>query len=461
MKLYRPYLPAHLLKQNHREETADADADEAEDGEDEDPDNPVPQCASFVSTRSRSKRSLGRRKTLRKSMATSDGSSVASAERRDSAVSSDVSKPFGKGDARLSIAPHARGARFSVASHLSMSLTKTRGPLATNTLKVPHGTFELPQQRKRGTLLYVRLHCLEQWAEGRTDAESLFTVGRISTMFLEAVLPAVQASKGIVQHMQHHACLASWNIFSSCSMHAQNACHAAVQIRNAVQLLQLNHPGAPFDVSIGLWTGTMVSGSVGTKDSKASSMLGAGMRRVVDLQRYAAATQRGAITNAELQKVIAAAPRSRLLAVDVLALQFDTGGGGRLMPPPSELVYEVVSDLKATADEEWMYELQSSALTQNADSQLAVGFSQLKAGVRDASKLLLSLEPLETSGDREAKRVYSQLKAMLRDGPPPGPYSRSLRELWEPALPSLPASNTVLLDHLSHDLYLDIPTLYA
>eukprot|EP00667_Euglena_gracilis_P002639 EG_transcript_2643 len=414
MQLYRPYLPAHLLKQNRRPATPDDDTPD-------DPEDALGRHDSALSAVS---------KPLRASSfgTASDGGSPAASEQRSGRAAS----PVRMGDAR------------SVAAHSPMSVARPRAPLASAALKLAPTTFELPQQRKKGTLLYVKLHCLERWAEGRTDAESAFATGKVSTLFLEAVLPALQATKGIVQHMQHDACLASWNLFSACHLHAQNGCHAVAQIRAALQALQLGHPGCPFEVSMGLWTGVVLSGSVGTRDSKASSLLGFGLRRVAALQRYAAAAHCGAVANAELHRAVAAAPRTRLLAVDVLALHTAGEGPERGGLPPAEVVYEVVGDLKAAAEDEWMYELQASALTQTADSQLATLLGQLKVGVRDPSKVLYAMESLEASADWEVRRACVQLKALLRDRAPPNPYCRRLREEWDPPLSCLPTACAVV-----------------
>jgi len=396
LKLYRPYIPRHLLQRHAAED-------------DTEPDQMIGTVSNSPS------------------------------DRPISTSSTSMIGPFQRSSLINTSTPSSR---------LKPRLLSTENPdtvkdlYASQSISPPPKTLaslELPQVRKRGTLLFIRLHRLEDCADDATDAECVATVAHTAALFVEAVLTAVKPTKGVVHSMHHNECLVTWNYFTPCGMHAQNACMAAVAIRKMLAQLQTASPRLPLAASMGIWTGPIICGSVGTKDYKAPSMVGPGVSRVVRLQRYAAASGRSIVANAEVHRGISSAPRSRLLLVDIVQFQsmrtaddYELGftpGGTQLHP-----IYEVVDDLLQENSIEWMYALQNQTTggTTEIDAQIAGLLQQAQNGIRSRDTFLTSVRALRQCGDKAVAQVCGQPESLLLAGHLARPFCRVNVDRWTP-----------------------------
>jgi hypothetical protein len=296
----------------------------------------------------------------------------------------------------------------------------------------PLGSLEVPQSRKQGTLLYVKLHGLESYADNSGDPQCVANVARTSNIFVEAVLAAVNQMGGLVHNMQHGACTVTWNFFAAESMHAQNACLAAVRIRDTLVQHQAAYPHLPLAPSMGIWAGRLICGSVGNKDYKAPSMLGPGLSHAVKLQRYAADSGRAIVANAEVHKDIAAAPRSRLLPIDIVQFQCARPRyGHELEGTQRRVVYEVVDNV-IHVDDEWMYALQHTANEAQLDTRVAALLLQVQVGVEDNDEFVARLHTLRQCGDKAVQAVCRELEALLGAGHLDRPFCRASVDQWVP-----------------------------
>jgi len=404
LKLYRPYIPSHLMEGK---------------GAEEEDDEPEPGIAmlSCPSDRSRSTESISQVGPYHGSTVLSSGypSSQYLKARLPITETPDVVKEL-----------HTLTQSFSTPTkHVVTSL-------------------EHLQARKRGTLLYIRLHRLEDFADDTADPDCLGNVARAAALFAETVLTAVKQTKGVVYTMHHNECLVTWNFFTGCSMHAQNACHVALAIRKVLAQLQATSPRLPLSASMGVWGGSIICGSVGTQDYKAPSLVGHGVSRVVRLQRYAAASGRCIVANAEVQRGIALAPRSRLLPIDIIQFQSmrtadDYELGFPTVGTRYHLIYEVVEEILLENSMEWMYALQSTGGASEIDSQVLALLQQAQTGVQNRELFLTSLRALRQCGDKAVIQVCVQLEYLLFAGHLARPFCRVGFDRWTPEFVRTPS----------------------
>eukprot|EP00667_Euglena_gracilis_P009313 EG_transcript_9457 len=178
-----------------------------------------------------------------------------------------------------------------------------------------------PQWRP-GTLLYGRLLALADATRQVPDPGELDRIHAAGTLFSEAVVAAARETQAHVHRLSHDVCLLSWNLTEPCRHHADHACQAAVAIRKRLQAAPPDDDAAPPALSIGVWAGQLVSGVLpGPNGAALSSVVGLGVEAAVALQRFAAASGRAIVANAEANQHAAQTRKWRLLPVDVVCLR--------------------------------------------------------------------------------------------------------------------------------------------
>lgn len=231
--------------------------------------------------------------------------------------------------------------------------------------------------------------------------------------------------------MQHNVCLIGWNFISTCRMHALNACHAAVMIRDRIFALDTDSV-APMNVSMGMWTGTLVSGTFGTHDFKAAGTVGYGVRRCHELQKYAVKHQRTILVNAEGKEAVSLNPNVRMVPVDVLEVEGCPTGTrpSDLVHGGAEIVFEVLEEV-IVSDNEWMYQLQE-AMSKDLgdDGQLECLLRQVRDGVPDIAEFQRRCAELLVGQDGVVRGVAERLLRQAKEGLFSSPYRLTLTNPW-------------------------------
>eukprot|EP00668_Euglena_longa_P005066 GGOE01005944.1.p1 GENE.GGOE01005944.1~~GGOE01005944.1.p1 ORF type:complete len:735 (+),score=140.18 GGOE01005944.1:55-2205(+) len=310
-----------------------------------------------------------------------------------------------------------------------------RSPPGSGSLRAPNRTLDLPHQVRCGTLLYIELHDLEAYSVHSRSASKLERIHRAATTFAEVVASAIRDSQGVVQLIQHNACLISWNFVAASRLHAANACRVAIAVRD--ELLAVNSPTtahpdlAPMSISMAVWTGLMVCGSFGTEGLKRSSSLGRGLSRTQELQQYAAAHRHTIVVNTEAQRHLSLNGRFRLVPVDVLSTRpplhldlvdaFDVVG--------AEIIYELVEEVQVQHDE-WMYELDCIEKSGGVDKILEGLLQEAQEGVRDVLGFQRRLDALVPHQNQVVADVAIRLTTLLQRGTLSRPYRLQLTQKW-------------------------------
>lgn len=213
--------------------------------------------------------------------------------------------------------------------------------------------FQKPSSLLKATLMYACIPSLEHVV----DQHSIKDVMAVANLFTSVVNSALRETGGQHHSLEHNACFVSWNILASCSLHAQSACHAAIHMRDQFDAQAQKEQLVARDLSIGIWTGQVLSGSFGCEGLKGYSCLGLGVSRVKQLQSYAAFAKVSIIANEAARFQLAAAPTCRLVAVDVLA------------PPSMDQYVSVKQSTKQDPSEDGMSQVGSSASVHQAWNQ--------------------------------------------------------------------------------------------
>eukprot|EP00668_Euglena_longa_P037608 GGOE01048428.1.p1 GENE.GGOE01048428.1~~GGOE01048428.1.p1 ORF type:complete len:368 (-),score=102.03 GGOE01048428.1:534-1496(-) len=200
-------------------------------------------------------------------------------------------------------------------------------------------------------------------------------------------------------------------------MHAVNACHAALTIRDRLCTAAQKEGMAPMALSSGVWSGLLVSGTFGTQDYKSSGVLGYGVSRVMELQQYSAAHQRPIMTNAKARVLAEAQPEQHFLPVDVLSVDpiaHPRDGSSAMDRSDVELVYELLWE-RPQRDGEWMYQLQR--LEEEGHNEIEKDIEKLlcqaQAGVQDICSYQTQIARLLLSEDPTVSRMGTQLENLV------------------------------------------------
>ena len=141
---------------------------------------------------------------------------------------------------------------------------RTRTLLTTGLNTVAFGVF-----RRRSVGVSRRHTC-------RTG-HSLF---QVSDVFTHLVLTAAADTKGIVHSLSPDRCVVAWNLLSRCDMHVARALTAALQVRDGFWSKSREHKLLACRISMGLWSGPLMCGSVGNATFKTFAFIGQGVSRV-------------------------------------------------------------------------------------------------------------------------------------------------------------------------------------
>ena len=289
---------------------------------------------------------------------------------------------------------------------------------------------------RKVTLVYVKLHQMEQVAD-HVAGSQVGDLVHVMNVLVEVMLPIVRDTCGVVQMMEHASVLISWNFTSTCSQHSENGCAAAVRIRDAFAEAASTRQLLHSDLSIGIWTGSVLCGSFGSHNLRATGLTGRGMRRVVELQQYCSAMGIGIVANQTAFAKIQPTMSCRLLAVDVLSAvpcnndreASDQQSQEELEP---EIVYEVINHIstKDTEADEWMYELMEREKKHPWDREVLQLFEMLKAGVANATVWDDKLRSLERCDDPSVKKICSRLRAIEMSHDLCKPYAVPMYKTW-------------------------------
>ena len=271
-----------------------------------------------------------------------------------------------------------------------------------------------------GTMLRVRISQIEQ-AETSLGSVSYGTIEGVVDMFARLVTNAAKETKGMLHTIAHDHCLILWNVLPRCAMHVVHGLRAGVMIRDGFKKKCEEQKLEGLTVTMGLWAGAFVSGTMSMADVISHACLGQGPEQVVALQEYAAVFRRSIICNDRVFEMTKAAPRHRLVAVD--ALSFDGNGRG-------EIVYECVSELEPDADE-WMYQVHANRSVLTEDSQLRKLLQQVQDGkIADLTVFDAEVLGLRESDDPIVSQVACGLWTIARHHLIGGRYHRSLQSIW-------------------------------
>eukprot|EP00667_Euglena_gracilis_P007704 EG_transcript_7779 len=272
----------------------------------------------------------------------------------------------------------------------------------------------------------------------------------MASMVAQVVLDALKEHHGTLLFLQPNGGLACWNFIARCRPHALDACHAALAIRDVLRTAAAQLPGMlPLQISIGLWSGKLVSGSFGTEDFKTSSALGSGMVRVLDLQHYAMTHGRTIVANAEVVRHLKD-HKLRLLPVDVLATGRQAARVDYLLnPSPSEVVYELLEEVRV-AEDEWMYQLQTVDRANEGDTKLEVLMKQMQVGIPDLQLFVEEVSALIRAPDQRVSDVALHLRTLVHEDSflaNGKPYFQLLFQYWSRcALPFSDGANSGSLE---------------
>eukprot|EP00667_Euglena_gracilis_P002166 EG_transcript_2165 len=374
LKLYRPYIPAHLLPQFG---LVNPGASRAED-------HPVSNC-SFVPTQAQ----LGH---------------------------------------SFALPPD-----LPIVAHVGVVPADGRARSNSHNLRSPLRMFQVAPEIRCGTLLYIRLPQLESFSRLVLQGHGVDHIHRAVAQVTHVIATVLQQTGGVIQVMQQSVYLASWNFISACPLHSVNACHAAVLIRDRLAALDPNDGIGPLRAVLGVWAGTLLSGTFGTDDTKSSGAIGRGITRVRELQCYGAMHQRGIIANSEVRRLTALNANIKLLPVDVLSIR--TNNSIEPRDPSdryeSELVYEVLGE-NSVQDDEWMYQLQTLAATGRSERDLERLLRQAQEGARGLPTFCQELTELTKCPNAAVAKVAIHLQLLHSRGHLRTPYRLEYHQAWTP-----------------------------
>eukprot|EP00667_Euglena_gracilis_P012228 EG_transcript_12543 len=101
-------------------------------------------------------------------------------------------------------------------------------------LRAPAGQFEIDQQTRTGTLLYFHLGEMGVPSRDEAPTELLERIRWTASTVAQVVLDALKEHHGTLLFLQPNGGLACWNFISRCRPHALDACHAALAIRDVL-----------------------------------------------------------------------------------------------------------------------------------------------------------------------------------------------------------------------------------
>eukprot|EP01012_Entosiphon_sulcatum_P067787 TRINITY_DN9761_c0_g1_i1.p1 TRINITY_DN9761_c0_g1~~TRINITY_DN9761_c0_g1_i1.p1 ORF type:complete len:978 (+),score=113.74 TRINITY_DN9761_c0_g1_i1:76-3009(+) len=182
-------------------------------------------------------------------------------------------------------------------------------PSAPGSLLTPNRRFinmDSGLTQRHATVLCVDTDGFHQ----RVECEPLRDVVRLHTLFLEAVLGAAQRNRGAVDGFQGDHVVVTWNTFLAKAQHCAAACKTAVEIHRSVlginvaplalgpsSGLEGNEPLAPLVVRIGVTSGKVAVGRLGSELSRALAVVGPIVSQSYLLAKHARTCQVGVLAD--------------------------------------------------------------------------------------------------------------------------------------------------------------------
>ena len=311
-------------------------------------------------------------------------------------------------------APKSSGAIGGAAprAHVQRTSTSDRPEL----LSLTKATVHRPLAPHNGTLLRARISITKE----SLRSVSGDVVQRVANALARVVQDAARETKGLLQTMTHDHCLILWNVDSKCATHVLQGLTAAVMIRNRFTQHCTDEGEEGFAISIGLWSGAFVSGTLSLGDMTSHVCLGQGPDQALALQEYAAMFGRHIMCNNRVFDATKLAPKHRLVPVDVLSFgSGDTRG---------DIVYECVCEFE-TDTEEWMYQI--SVNRSAPDDHLRRLMQQVQQGmIANRDEFDSEVSGLRAAGEPIVSQVACALGAITRHHLTAGRYCRNLCPVW-------------------------------
>ena len=278
-------------------------------------------------------------------------------------------------------------------------------PAAKELLSVTRAAEQRSLGPHHGTLLSARVSQTEEGAAGLA-AVSYEVVQRVADVFSRVAADAAHATRGMLQAVGHDHCLILWNVLPKGASHVEHGLMAALMIREGFA----RHCGEAglegLTVSMGLWAGTFVSGTLHLGDMMSYACLGQGPEQALALREYAATFGRGIVCNHRAFDATKAAPRHRLVPVDVLSFSSKGARG--------ELVYECVCELQSDADE-WMYQIEAQSSALWADRRLRKLLLQVSKGGACGTILWAARSSWHTAGRRRLRTACGRRRVSSKN----------------------------------------------
>ncbi|MFL5685003.1 MAG: adenylate/guanylate cyclase domain-containing protein [Chloroflexota bacterium] len=127
----------------------------------------------------------------------------------------------------------------------------------------------LPGEERIVSVLFADLAAFTTFSETRRPTEVL----EMLNAFWVAVVPAIDAAGGVIEHFAGDGIMAIFNTEGDQSDHARRAARAARAIMSAARPIAASRPGWP-TFRIGINTGTAVLGDVGAAERRSFSVIG-------------------------------------------------------------------------------------------------------------------------------------------------------------------------------------------
>jgi adenylate cyclase len=127
----------------------------------------------------------------------------------------------------------------------------------------------LPGEEREVSVVFADLAGFTTFSETRPPTEVLSMLNA----FWAAVVPAIDAAGGAIEHFAGDGVMAIFNAAGDQPDHARRAAHAAVSIVDAARPLAASHPGWPI-FRVGVNTGRAVVGDVGAAERRSFAVIG-------------------------------------------------------------------------------------------------------------------------------------------------------------------------------------------
>ena len=263
-------------------------------------------------------------------------------------------------------------------------------PSVLNSVLQNPDQLKLGGERRQATILFADLQGFTSFAERLPPEE----VGSTLNILMEELTSSIQIHDGTIDKFIGDAIMAEWNVPADQPGHASLACAAALEMESKIEKLAVerNMKSLPrLGIRIGINTGEVVSGNMGSKDIFDYTVIGNEVNTASRLEafnkEFGTVIAVSSTTAEETERHQPGKFRFRLLASTLLV--------GRKVPLD---VYELAGYMSSPNDdqEDLFYEVYGRAIRKYLDGDLG-----------EASKLFV--KALELKPDDSASKVYEEL----------------------------------------------------